>query len=260
MVAGRPAQHDDQDPGDPGRACPAITDVHRRGHQRQRHADLLPGPLPAVMDASWPAWSRPRPTAARPVDDPVGRVVLRLPRRHRDRQAARQDRHRRSQGAARARPAIANARLAYQALRGDLRLRPLAGPRGGRRQQAAPAVGLHRRQGPGLPRHPVRRRAGRARHGQHHAGGHDRGRRRPRRDPRRHHRGTYDEAAAVFDGARRRRRRPTTTSSSVLEDEGVEKFEDSWTTDRDASQGSSTQGKYGAAERRRPPPDRDGGP
>ena len=47
---------------------------------------------------------------------------------------------------------------------------------------AASAVGLDRRQGPGLQGHPVRRRAGRARHGQHHAGGHSGGHRRPRRD------------------------------------------------------------------------------
>ena len=36
--------------------------------------------------------------------DPVGRVVLRLPRRHRGRQAPRRDRHRRGAGPARARP------------------------------------------------------------------------------------------------------------------------------------------------------------
>jgi transaldolase len=49
--------------------------------------------------------------------------------------------------------------------------RPLEGPRVGRRQAAAPAVGLHRCQGPVLRRHAVRRRAGRAGHRQHHAGG-----------------------------------------------------------------------------------------
>ena len=55
----------------------------------------------AVMDAYL---DRPRAGQGRrhrPVDDPLGRVVLRLPRRHRDRQAARQDRHRRGEGAAR---------------------------------------------------------------------------------------------------------------------------------------------------------------
>ena len=56
----------------------------------------------------------------------------------------------------------------------------------GGRERAAAAVGVDRRQGPGVPRHAVRRRAGRAGHGQHHARGDARGRRRPRRDPRRH--------------------------------------------------------------------------
>ena len=76
-----------------------------RGHQRQRHADLRPRPLPR-RHGRLPR--RPRAGARRTAttfDDPLGRLVLRLPGRHRDRQAARQDRRRRGQGAARARPA-----------------------------------------------------------------------------------------------------------------------------------------------------------
>ena len=74
--------------------------------------------------------------------------------------------------ALRGRAAIANARLAYQRLRGDDRLAALgrAGSRGG--PPAAAAVGLDLGQGPGLPRHPLRDRPGRAGRGQHHARGH----------------------------------------------------------------------------------------
>ena len=61
----------------------------------------------------------------RPDDDPLRRVVLRLPRRHRGRQAARRHRHRRGRGAQgpgrrRQRPA------GLRGLRGGLRHRPLA--------------------------------------------------------------------------------------------------------------------------------------
>ena len=120
-----------------------------------------------------------------PVDDPLGRLVLRLPRRHRDRQAARRDRHRRGQGAQgqgrrRQRPA----RL--PGLRGGLLDPALEEPRGRRRPRAAPAVGLHRRQGPGLPRHALRHRAGRPEHRQHDAREDARRGRRPRRGHRRH--------------------------------------------------------------------------
>ncbi len=45
----------------------------------------------------------------------------------------------------------------------------LAGPRGPRRPPAAPAVGVDRREGPRLQRHPLRRRAGGPGHRQHHA-------------------------------------------------------------------------------------------
>ena len=54
-------------------------------------------------------------------------------------------------------------------------------------QRAAPPVGLHGREGPGLPRHHVRHRARGGRRRQHHARQDPRGHRRPRRHPRRHH-------------------------------------------------------------------------
>ena len=101
VVAGRPAEPVHQDPGHQAEGLPAITAGARRGHQRQRHADLLAralrrghGRVPDRPGAG--QGQRPRP-----VRDRLGGVVLRLPRRHRDRQAARQDRHRRGQGAAR---------------------------------------------------------------------------------------------------------------------------------------------------------------
>ena len=106
------------------------------------------------------------------------------------------------QGRRRQRPA----RL--RGVRGGHRQRPLEGAGRGRRQPAAPAVGLDRRQEPGLLRHALRHRPGRRRHGQHDAG-EDHGRvRRPRRgrtatrSPARR-----DEAQAVFDAARRGRHR-----------------------------------------------------
>ena len=70
-------------------------------------------------------------------------------------------------------------------LRGGARLRPLEAARRGRRQPAAPAVGLHRGQEPRLPRHPLRHRPRRRRHRQHHAGEDDGRLRRPRRGRRR---------------------------------------------------------------------------
>ena len=63
--------------------------------------------------------------------------------------------------------AIANARLAYQAYEQTFAGDRVGRPRRGRSEQAAPAVGIHRRQGPGLRRHPLRRRARRTRHRQH---------------------------------------------------------------------------------------------
>ena len=79
---------------------------------------------------------------------------------------------------------VANARLAFQALRGVLLRPPLGGAGGTRRAAAAAAVGQHRRQEPRLRRHDVRRRPGRRGHRQHDAGEDDGGRRRPRRGAR----------------------------------------------------------------------------
>ena len=148
--------------------------------------------------------------------DPLGRVVLRLPRRHRDRQAARghhlRPRHRprpARQGRRGQRPA------GVPDVRGVLLRRPLGGARGAGRPQAASAVGLHRRQEPRLRRHDVRRRPGRRGHRQHDAREDPGGRRRPRRGPRRpgapvlrRRRGAHEGAGRGRDRLRRRHRGP----------------------------------------------------
>ena len=161
---------------------------------------------------------------ARPVHDRLGRLVLRVPGGHRGGQAAGEDRHRRGAGPARQgrhrqRPA------GLPALRAGLRQRPLAGAGRGRRAAAAAAVGVDLDQEPGLPRRHVRRGAGRARRGQHHAGGDHPRLRRPRRGQAR--RGPVART--------RRPRRCSTTWPALgidyddviatLEREGVEKFE-----------------------------------
>ena len=127
----RPNVHD-QDPGDARRACRSITDGDRRGHQRQRHADLLPRPLRRGHGRLPDRARAGQGGRHRPVDDPLGRVVLRLPRRHRDRQAARQDRHATRRKALRGKAGIANARLAYERYEkvfGSDRWKALAGGR-----------------------------------------------------------------------------------------------------------------------------------
>ena len=138
------------------------------------------------------------------------------------------DRHRRGegpQGQGRRRERAAGVR----GLRGGHRQRPLAAARGRRRAPPAPAVGLHRREERGLPRHPLRHRARRRRHRQHDAREDDGRLRRPRRGHRRH-----------GDRPRRRRAGRSSTASRevgidfedvllVLEHEGVDKFKKSWT-------------------------------
>ncbi len=66
---------------------------------------------------------------------------------------------------------VANARLAYAAYQEVLRRwRPLREARGRRGAGSASAVGVDRREEPRLLRHALRDRAGRAEHGEHHAG------------------------------------------------------------------------------------------
>ena len=69
-----------------------------------------------------------------------------------------------------------------RALRAGVQPGPVGRAARGRCPAAAPAVGVHIGQGPGLPGHPVRDWPGRARRGQHHAGSHAARGRRPRRN------------------------------------------------------------------------------
>ena len=87
LGAARPPQRDDQDPGD-RRGHPRDRGDARRGHQRQRHADLLPRALRGG-DRRVPRRARAAGRARRRHRaDRVGRVVLREPGRHRDRPPA----------------------------------------------------------------------------------------------------------------------------------------------------------------------------
>ena len=128
---------------------PAIEESIARGHPDQRHADLLARPPPRGRRGL-----RPRPRAARrgrrgPGQRRVGRVVLRLARRHRGRQAPRRARRpRRAQGQARDRER--QARLPD--LQGDLLGRPLEGARGQGRLGRSAACGRRPR-----PRTPTTR-------------------------------------------------------------------------------------------------------
>ena len=107
--------------------------------------------------------------------------------------------------------------------------RARAGPRSTAQgaKPAAAAVGLDRGEEPRLLRHHVRHRAGRRRHRQHDAGEDPAGVRRPRRGRGRPVTGTAAQAQEVFD-ALERVGVDLTDVFRTLEDEGVEKFEQSW--------------------------------
>ena len=181
----------------------------------------------AVMDAFLAGLEQAKANGHDLSQHRLGGVVLRLPRRHRDRQAAGQDRHRRGQGAARQgrhrqRPA------GLRALRGGLRRRPLEGAGRRRRQAAAAAVGVDRRRrtrptttpctsielvAPGtVNTMPEATLDAVADHGE------------VRGDT---VTGAYDAGPAGRSTSWPRSASTTTTSSQMLEGEGVEKFEDS---------------------------------
>ena len=89
---------------------PAIEELLSEGHQRQRHAAVQRRGLRARSPRPTSAGSSGAATAGRVARRPLGRVVLRLARRHRGRQAAR------ARSAAcelRGRAGLANARAAY---------------------------------------------------------------------------------------------------------------------------------------------------
>ncbi len=149
VVEDRPPQPPRQDPGHQGRASGDHRGDRDR-HQRQRHADLQPGALRRghrrLPDRSGARTQR----RFRPVEHPFRRLVLRVSCRHRDRQAAVGDRHPRGRGAqeqGRARERAPRLRALRAEVRGEAR----PGPDQARREPAASAVGLDRRQGPRAP-------------------------------------------------------------------------------------------------------------
>ena len=152
--------------------------AHRGRDQRQHHAALRDrGARP--RDRGVPRRAR-GPRRGRPADRPhrVGRELLREPRRHRDRQAARRDGRRRNgagarspAGAARARPRSRTRKLAYRSSRSGSpapRWEALAA-KGARVQR--PLWASTSTKNPGVPRRDLRRGADRPAHGEHDAAG-----------------------------------------------------------------------------------------
>ena len=136
-----------------------------------------------VMEAYLAGLEKAAGQRPRPVHDPLGGLVLRQSRRHRDRQPAQQDRRQSDDLLGKA--GVANARLAY-----ELYEQTFAGERWEKLrrrgcQHPATAVGLDRRQEPRLQGHDVRRRPRRGEHREHHAGEDPRRGPRPQRDHRR---------------------------------------------------------------------------
>ena len=163
---------------------PAIRQLIAAGHQHQRHPAVLASTSTTqVAEAYIAGAGRPAGAGRRCRARRQRRQLLRQPHRHGGRQAdsTRSADKRRGAEGLRGKVAIANAKRRLPALP-----RLFAGPRWQAlarraREAAAPAVGLHRRQGSRLPRHALCRRADRRGHGQHHAAG-DHGRvPRPRR-------------------------------------------------------------------------------
>ena len=149
----------------------------------------------------------------------LGRLVLRLARGHRGRQAPG------GAGAApscRATPALANARAAYQRFKQIFHGERFAALREAGRPVQRPLWASTGRQEPALPRDDVRRRAGRPRHRQHDADADAAGRRRARRDHRRDRRPGPDRRPR---GAGRRRASTWTTSPTSCWRDGIETFE-----------------------------------
>ena len=159
-----------------------------RGHPGDRGDDLRgaatstsrscsPSPRTSSVAEAFIRGLERRLAEGKTVDVQLGRVVLRLARRHRGRQAPR---GRSAAPDLRGRAGLANARAAYRRFKSIFHGERFAELRGGGRLRPAAAVGLDRREEPELPGHDVRRRPGRARDGEHDADGDAARRRRPR--------------------------------------------------------------------------------
>ncbi len=140
---GRPSQRDDQDPGHAGRAA-RDRRHHRRGHQRERHTDLLPRPARQGHRRVPGRPATPRRGGRRPLDGALGGVVLREPRRHRNRPAPARGSRAPGQGGSGERQA--RVRAVPAALLGSR----VGGARGEGREPAAAVVGVDVHQEPGL--------------------------------------------------------------------------------------------------------------
>ena len=137
---GRPAEPDGEDPGDDARPA-GDRGLHRARHVDQHHADLLARALQGRRRGI-PARSRAaRRERRRPVEDRVRRVVLRLARRHRGRQAPRGARQQGAAGQARDREREARVRALP---RGVLRARAGSSSRA-RAPRSSGASGRRRR-------------------------------------------------------------------------------------------------------------------
>ena len=141
----------------------------------------------------------------------LGRELLRQPRRHRDRQAARRgDQGRRAEREAlealHGKAAIANAKLAYKLFQERDRVAALEGARGEGRDGAASAVGEHEHEESGVPRRDVRRGAHRPGHGEHDAAGDDRRVPRSRRSSSARSTRTSTRRSATIDALEKARR------------------------------------------------------
>ena len=181
-----------------------------------------------VMDAYLSGLEAARDAGLDLSRDPVGRVVLRVPGGHRDRRPAGEDRDRRGRWRCAARPPSPTPGSPTRRTRRSSPATAGSELERGRRQPAAPAVGVDRRQEPGLLRHPLRHRPRRRRTRS------TRCRRRPWTRSPTTVRSTGDqvtgkagEAQAVFDqlaavGI------DFEDVLVVLETEGVDKFKKSW--------------------------------
>ena len=180
------------------------------------------------MDAYLAGLEKAKAARPGPLQDPLGGVLLRLPRGHRDRQAPR-----RASAPTRPRPlkgkaALANARLAYEAYEevfSSDRWAALDKAQANKQRPLWASTGV---KDPAYKDTLYVDELVAPEHGEHDAGGDPGGHRRPRSDHRQHRRGH------VRPGARRDRRAVEKLGISydevvqLLEDEGVEKFEASW--------------------------------